>query len=330
MTITMRVPLGRTGMEITRVGFGAWAAGGPWVYGWGPQDDDASVAAIRHAIELGVNWIDTAPVYGWGHSEEVVARALRGLSDADRPFVFTKTGPSRLDNGEAHLIGTAEWLRSECEASLRRLGVERLDLLQMHWPADDGTPVEDYWATMIALRDEGKVAHIGLSNHDVDQLDRAEALSHVETLQPPFSAIERVAGGDVLPWCAEHETGTIVYSPMQAGLLTGSFTRERVDSLAPDDWRRGDADFTTGLDANLALADALLPLAAKHSTTQAAVAVAWTLAWRGCTAAIVGARSAAQVDGWVDAGELVLDAEDLAAVAGAIEATGAGRGPSSP
>jgi aryl-alcohol dehydrogenase-like predicted oxidoreductase len=330
MTATTRVPFGRTGMEITRVGFGAWAAGGPWVYGWGPQDDDDSIAAIRRALELGINWIDTAPVYGWGHSEEVVARALREMPEADRPYVFTKCGPSRQEDGEAFLHGTAERLRVETEASLRRLGVERLDLLQMHWPADDGVPVDDYWATMIALRDEGKVAHIGLSNHDVPQLEAAEAISHVETLQPPFSAIQREAGGDVIPWCADHETGVIVYSPMQAGLLTGAFSRERVESLAEGDWRRIDPDFTDGLDANLALADALLPVARKHGTTQGAVAVAWTLAWRGATAAIVGARSAAQVDGWIDAAELVLDSEDLDAIAAAIGSTGAGRGPDRP
>jgi aryl-alcohol dehydrogenase-like predicted oxidoreductase len=330
MSVTTRVPFGRTGMEITRVGFGAWAAGGPWIYGWGPQDDDESIAAIRRAVELGVNWIDTAPVYGWGHSEEVVARALRDLPEADRPYVFTKTGPARLDDGDTHMFGTPERVRAECEASLRRLGVERLDLLQMHWPADDGTPVEDYWATMIALRDEGKVAHIGLSNHDVAQLETAEALTHVETLQPPFSAINREAAGDVLPWCADHGTGTIVYSPMQAGLLTGAFSRARVDALATDDWRRAEDDFTTGLDANLALAEALKPVAHKHSTTQAAVAVAWTLAWRGCTAAIVGARSAAQIDGWIAAGELTLDASDLDTIAAAIESTGAGAGPARP
>jgi aryl-alcohol dehydrogenase-like predicted oxidoreductase len=317
-------------MEITRVGFGAWAAGGPWIYGWGPQDDDASIAAIRRALELGVNWIDTAPVYGWGHSEEVVARALAGIPESDRPYVFTKTGPDRLENGDTHLSGAAVRLRDETEASLRRLGVERLDLLQMHWPADDGVPVDDYWATMIALRDEGKVAHIGLSNHDVAQLDTAEALAHVETLQPPFSAIQREAGGDVLPWCADHGTGVIVYSPMQAGLLTGAFSKERVESLSEDDWRRADDDFTTGLDANLALAQALKPVADKHSTTQAAVAVAWTLAWHGCTAAIVGARSAAQIDGWIDAAELVLDDADLDTISVAITSTGAGRGPVRP
>jgi aryl-alcohol dehydrogenase-like predicted oxidoreductase len=326
MTEMMTVPFGRTGMEITRVGFGAWAAGGT---SWGPQDDDASVAAIHRAVELGVTWVDTAPVYGWGHSEEIVARALRGLPEADRPYVFTKTEPLRRD-GDAHMSGAADTLRTGVENSLRRLEVERLDLLQFHWPADDDVPLEEYWGTLLALKDEGKAAHVGLSNFDVDQLTAAEALGHVETLQPPFSAVQRASGGDVIPWCADHRTGVIVYSPMQAGLLTGSFSRERFSALAENDWRRSDEDFTTGLDANLALAAALAPIAAKHGTSQAAVAIAWTLAWRGVTAAIVGARSAAQVDGWIDAAGLVLDAEDLDAVAAAIAATGAGTGPARP
>ena len=326
MTETTKVPFGRTGMEITRVGFGAWAAGGT---SWGPQDDDASVAAIHRAVELGVNWVDTAPVYGWGHSEEIVARAVRELPEADRPYVFTKTEPLRRD-GEAHMSGVAGDLRTGVENSLRRLGVERLDLLQFHWPADDEVPLEEYWGTLLALKAEGKAAHVGLSNFDVDQLTAAEALGHVETLQPPFSAVQRASGGDVIPWCADHETGVIVYSPMQAGLLTGAFSRERFSALADDDWRRTDDDFTTGLEANLALAAALAPLAAKHGTSQGAVAIAWTLAWRGVTAAIVGARSAAQVDGWIDAAHLVLDAEDLDTVAAAVASTGAGTGPARP
>jgi aryl-alcohol dehydrogenase-like predicted oxidoreductase len=326
MTATTKVPFGLTGMEITRVGFGAWAAGGT---SWGPQDDDASVAAIHRAVELGVNWVDTAPVYGWGHSEAIVARALRELPEADRPYVFTKTEPLRRD-GEPHMSGDAAALRTGVENSLRRLGVERLDLLQFHWPADDEVPLEEYWPTLLALKDEGKAAHVGLSNFDVDQLTAAESLGHVETLQPPFSAVQRASGGDVVPWCAAHGTGVIVYSPMQAGLLTGTFSRERFAALAENDWRRSDDDFTTGLQANLALAEALGPIAAKHGTSQGAVAVAWTLAWRGVTAAIVGARSAAQVDGWIDAAELVLDAEDLDAVAAAVAATGAGTGPARP
>ena len=330
MTVTTRVPFGRTGMDVTRVGFGAWAVGGAWRWGWGAQDDGDSIAAIRRAVELGINWVDTAPVYGWGHSEEVVRRALEPFSGDDRPYEFTKTGPERLEDGESHMHGDSAFLRAEVEASLRRLGVDRLDLLQVHWPADDGTPVEEYWSTLAALREEGKVAHIGLSNHDVAQLGTAEAITHVETLQPPFSAIRRESAADVIPWCADHGTGVIVYSPMQAGLLSGTFTRDRMETLDETDWRRSDEDFTENLDANLTLADALRPIAAKHATSVASVAIAWTLAWPGVTAAIVGARTAAQVDGWVGAAELVLDDADLDSVASAVEATGAGAGPARP
>ena len=326
MTATTRVPFGRTGMDITRVGFGAWAAGGT---SWGPQDDDESIAAIRRALELGVNWIDTAPVYGWGHSEEVVARALRGVPEADRPYVFTKTEPLKQDD-DAHMSGDAATLRTGVENSLRRLDVEQLDLLQFHWPADDDVPLDDYWTTLLALKSEGKVAHVGLSNFDVAQLTAAELLGHVETLQPPFSAIQRESGGDVIPWCADNGTGVIVYSPMQAGLLTGAFSRERFEALSPEDWRRSDEDFTDRLDANLALSEALEPIAVKHATSRGAVAIAWVLAWRGVTGAIVGARSAAQVEDWIDAAELVLDADDLDAVAAAVAATGAGLGPARP
>ncbi len=326
MSATTHIPFGRTGMDITRIGFGAWAVGGTW----GGQDDDDSVEAIRRAVELGVNWIDTAPVYGWGRSEAVVARALQGIPAADRPYVFTKTAPVPEGGDGAFMHGTSERIRAGVEGSLRNLGIERIDLLQMHWPADDDTPVEDYWATLIALREEGKVGHIGLSNHDVAMLDAAEALSHVETLQPPFSAIQRGAAEDVLPWCADHETGVIVYSPMQAGLLTGAFSAERVAALPAQDWRRTDVDFTDGLSANLALAEALRPIADKHDTALGAVAIAWTLAWRGVSAAIVGARSAAQVDGWIAAAELSLDSADLDAVAAAVVATGAGTGPTRP
>ena len=324
------VPFGRTGMDITRVGFGAWAAGGAWRWGWGAQDDDASIAAIHRALELGINWIDTAPVYGWGHSEEVVARALASYSDADRPYVFTKCGMRREPDGEAFTTGTPAWVREEVENSLRRLKVERLDLLQMHWPTDDESTIEDYWGTMIALRDEGKVAHIGLCNHRPDELDVAEAMAHVETMQPPFSAVRRETAAEILPWCQAHDTGVIVYSPMQAGLLTGAFSRDRLATLDETDWRRGDDEFTVNLDRNLELADAFGPVAERHGVTRSAAAAAWTLAWPGVTAAIVGARSAAQVDGWIQAAELELDDTDLAEIAAAITRTGAGSGPAMP
>ena len=326
------VPLGTTGMQITRVGFGAWAiGGGGWTFAWGDQDDDASVAAIRHAVEAGVNWVDTAAVYGLGHSEEVVARALGGLPEADRPYVFTKCGLvwDEADRRRApRRVGDPTSLRTEVEASLRRLGVERIDLYQMHWPAEDGTPLEAYWGTLCDLRTEGKVAAVGLSNHDACQLERAEAIGHVDTLQPPLSLIERTAAAEAIPWCAAHSTGVIVYSPMQSGLLTGTFSEARAAALPEDDWRSRSPDFTgEGLLANLALADALGPVARRHGTTPAAVAVAWTLAVPGVTGAIVGARSPEQVDGWVGAGELVLDAADLAELDAALAASGSGRGP---
>lgn len=328
-------PLGTTGMEVTRVGFGAWAVGGGgWAYAWGEQDDDASVAAIRHAVEAGVNWVDTAAVYGHGHSEEVVAKALAAYGDADRPLVFTKGGLVWDDDdprAEAARVGSPASLRREVEASLRRLAVERIDLYQMHWPAADGTPVEEYWATFLALREEGKIRAAGLSNHDVTALEAAEALGHVDSLQPPFSAVHRDAAGDVVPWCAAHGTGVIVYSPMASGLLTGAFSEERAAGLPEGDWRSRSRDFRgEALQANLALADALRPIAERHGVTVAAVAVAWTLAFDGVTGAIVGARRPEQVDGWLAAARLRLDDRDLDEVAAAVARTGAGSGPARP
>ncbi len=327
--------LGTTGMEITRVGFGAWAVGGAgYAFGWGAQEDEDSVAAIRHAVERGVNWIDTAAVYGLGHSEEVVARALRGLSADDRPYIFTKCGlvwDERDPEAPPRRVGDPASIRRELEASLRRLEVERIDLYQMHWPPDDGTPLEVYWETLVKLREEGKVRAVGLSNHAVDQLRAAERIDHVDSLQPPFSAIRREAAAAELEWCADHGTGVIVYSPMQSGLLTGAFTAERAAGLPADDWRSRSPDFTgEGLERNLALAEAMRPVAERHDVSVAAVAVAWTLAWRGVTGAIVGARSPRQVDGWVAAATLELTDADLDEIAQAVRATGAGSGPERP
>ena len=327
-------PLGRTGMDITRVGFGAWAlGGGDWAYSWGPQDDDEAIAAIRHAVESGVNWIDTAAVYGLGHSEEVVGRALRDLPAADRPYVFTKGGMvwDESDRSVApRRVAAPESLRREVEASLRRLGVDQIDLFQLHWPPDDGTKLEDYWQAFLDLKAEGKVRAVGLSNHNADQLERAEALGHVDSLQPPFSAIHRNAAAALLPWTTAHETGVIVYSPMTSGLLTGKFSTERVAALSADDWRRSSPDFTTRLDANLAVAAALDVVAQRHGVAQPAAAVAWTLAVAGVTGAIVGARSPRQVDGWLPATVLNWTDQDLDDVAAAIAASGAGEGPTRP
>jgi aryl-alcohol dehydrogenase-like predicted oxidoreductase len=321
-------------MEISRVGFGAWAAGGGgWSFSWGPQDDKDSIAAIHHAVEKGVNWLDTAPVYGLGHSEEVVAEAMKGVPGPDRPYIFTKCG-LRWDPANpyerAARIGGRDSLRAEVEESLRRLQVEVIDLYQMHWPPDDGTPLEDYWSTLLELKEEGKVRAVGLSNHSVAQLERAEALGHVDVLQPPFSAIRREAAPE-LAWCAAHSTGVIVYAPMQNGLLTGAFTADRAARLSDDDWRARDPEFQgERLERTLALVEALRPVAERHGATLAALAVAWVLAWPGVTGAIAGARNPGQVDGWVGAATLSLSEADLDEVAKAIEATGAGAGPARP
>ncbi len=334
-TLLPTTRLGRTGMQLTRVGFGAWAiGGGDWAFAWGNQDDDASIAAIRHAVESGINWIDTAAVYGLGHSEEVVAAALADLPEADRPYVFTKGGlvwdPANRSVAPRR-VGAPASLRAEVESSLRRLRVERIDLYQMHWPAEDGTPVEEYWQVFNDLKREGKIRAAGLSNHNILQLEEAEQIGAVDAIQPPFNLIHRDAADDVLLWAREYEAGAIVYSPMASGLLTGSFTAERAASLEPGDWRAGHPDFTApAVSANLALADALRPVAERHGVTPAPVAVAWTLAFPGVTGAIVGARSPLQVDGWLPAATLELKDDDLSDIADAIRATGAGTGPASP
>jgi aryl-alcohol dehydrogenase-like predicted oxidoreductase len=321
-------PLGRTGINITPLGIGAWAMGGNM---WGPQDDADSIAAIRHAIDNGINWIDTAAVYGNGHSETVIGQALKEMPADSRPFVFTKGGIVRDSQGlNPRRIGERTHLRAELEASLQRLQLDVVDLYQVHWPADD-VPLEDYWGTMLELKAEGKVRHVGLSNHDLPALEAAEALGHVETLQPPFSMIRRDTAQDILPWCRDHGTGVICYSPMQAGLLTGSFTRERAEALPDNDWRKSNPEFTGDkLERNLALAEALRAVAAKHDSSVASIALAWALSWPGLSGAIVGARSPGQVDSWIDAASLQLDSEDLDAVAQAIGTTGAGTGPQRP
>jgi aryl-alcohol dehydrogenase-like predicted oxidoreductase len=328
-------PLGTSGLQITQVGFGAWAiGGGGWAYGWGAQDDADSVAAIMHAVGRGINWVDTAAIYGLGHSEEVVGRALRELPAAERPYVFTKGGliPDRsrpFEEPQRNL--RPESIRQEVEASLRRLGVERIDLYQFHWPDALGTPVEESWGEMARLIQEGKVRAGGVSNFTVAMLERAERVRHVDSLQPPFSLIHRQAGADVIPWSAAHGTGVIAYSPMQSGILTDGFSRERVQQMADDDWRRRDLEFKEPrLGRNLTLRDALTPIATRRGVSIAAVAVAWTLSWPGVSGAIVGARSPQQVDGWIAAGNLILDAQDLAEIATAVKRTQAGAGPLQP
>ena len=324
--------LGTTDMEITEVGLGAWAiGGGGWAYGWGPQDDRESIQAIQHAVRSGINWVDTAAVYGYGHSEEIVGKALRELAPADRPFVFTKGGmrwypedPMR----EPLRSLRPDSIRFEVESSLRRLGLDQVDLYQFHWPDETGTPVEESWAELLRLRDEGKVRAIGVSNFTVELLERSEALGHVDSLQPPFSLINRSAGGNVIPWSETHGTGVIVYSPMQSGLLSGRFSAERVAAMPKDDWRRRNAEFTEPkLARNLALVEWLRPIAYSHGVSVGAVAIAWTLAWPGVTGAIVGARSPEQVDGWISAARVRLTDPELDSIAAALQATSAGQGP---
>jgi aryl-alcohol dehydrogenase-like predicted oxidoreductase len=326
--------LGTTDMWVTRVGFGSWAVGGDWAVGWGNQDDKDSVAAIRHAVSRGINWIDTAAIYGLGHSEEVVAAALADIPREERPYVFTKCGLIADPADRKALprqVGDPASIRREIENSLRRLKVERIDLYQMHWPAEDGTPIEAYWQTLLDLKREGKVRAVGLSNHNAEQLEAAEKLGHVDTLQPPFSAIKRAAGAAEIPWCHAHATGVIVYSPMQAGLLSGSFSVKRAASLPANDWRSRDSEFQgAALRHNLYLAEVMRDIAARRSVEVGAVAVAWTLAWPGVTGAIVGARRPAQVNGWIDAANLSLTVSELEQIADAIDRSGAGKGPSRP
>jgi len=330
-----RRQLGRGGPAITHVGFGAWAiGGGGYAFGWGSQDDNASISAIHHAIELGVNWIDTAAIYGLGRSEEVVGQAVAALPTPERPLVFTKCGmvwaPEQPTAFPRRLLAP-ESIRRECEASLARLGVEVIDLYQFHWPDDTGVPVEESWGAMLRLREEGKVRWCGVSNFDAALLERCERVGHVDSLQPRFSLIDRGAAAELLPWCKVHGTGVIAYSPMQSGLLTDSFSAERVAAMDADDWRLESSDFTSPrLERNLALRDALRPVAARHGVPVAAVVVAWVLSFDGLTGAIVGARSPAQVDGWFPAARLTLTAADLEEIAAAVGRTGAGSGPSRP
>jgi aryl-alcohol dehydrogenase-like predicted oxidoreductase len=307
--------LGSTGFEITRVGFGAWAiGGGGWEFGWGAQEDDESVAAIERALELGVNWIDTAAAYGFGRSERVVGRALAGLRE--RPYVFTKAslleGPDRR---VVHSLKRDSILR-EAEASLERLGVEAIDLYQIHWPIPDGD-IEEGWAALAELKEQGLVRHIGVSNFEVAQLERIRQIAPVETLQPQYSLVAREAEQQILRYAEREGIGVIVYSPMGSGLLSGRMTRERIANLPEDDWRKHDERFNEPqLSRHLVLVERLRTVAERHQTTPGAVAVAWTLRNPAVDAAIVGFRRSDQVDPILAAANLQLDDKDVAELEG--------------
>jgi aryl-alcohol dehydrogenase-like predicted oxidoreductase len=307
--------LGQTGLTITRVGFGAWAiGGGGWEFGWGPQDDEESIATIHHALEQGINWIDTAAAYGFGRSEQIVGRALEGV--AERPYVFTKCslleGPDRR---VVHSLKRDSLLR-EVEDSLGRLRVDAIDLYQIHWP-NPAADIEEGWAALAELKDQGLVRHIGVSNFDLDQLRRIQQIAPVETLQPQYSLIEREVEREILPFAERAGIGVIGYSPMGSGMLTGKMTRGRIESLAEDDWRKHDARFNQPqLSRNLELVERLTAVAERHDTTPGAVAVAWTLRNPAVDGAIVGFRRPDQVDPILTAANLELTDEDLAEIEG--------------
>jgi aryl-alcohol dehydrogenase-like predicted oxidoreductase len=309
--------LGATGLEITRVGFGAWAiGGGGWEFGWGRQEDDDSIAAIQRALEHGVNWIDTAAAYGFGHSEAVVGRALEGLGDDERPYLFTKAslvqGPGRT---VVNNLSRDSILR-EIDNSLTRLGVDAIDLYQIHWPIPD-RDVEEGWTTFAELQEQGLVRHIGVSNFDIERLRRIQRIAPVETLQPPYSLVSPDVEKELLPFAERERIGVIVYSPMGSGLLTGAMTRERVKRLPADDWRRRSEQFEEPrLSKNLALVERLKTIASRLDTTPGAVAVAWTLRNPAVDGAIVGFRRPDQVDQIIGGANLELSDEDVAALAG--------------
>jgi aryl-alcohol dehydrogenase-like predicted oxidoreductase len=301
---------GKTGLEITPIGFGSWAIGGSgWRAAWGPQDDDEAVGAIRRAVELGINWIDTAAVYGLGHSEELVARALKGISE--RPYVFTKCSLVWDESGEVHNVLKKDSVKRECEESLRRLQTDVIDLYQIHWPNPE-EDIEEGWEAPAELKEEGKVRHIGVSNFDVSQMERTQKIAPVETLQPPYNMLNRGVEEEILPYCAEQDIGVIVYSPMRSGLLTGKMTRERVRSLPSDDWRRNSSDFQEPrLSKNLEQVKLLEKIGREHGSSPGEVAIAWTLRHPAVTAAIVGGRRPDQVDGIIGAAGFRLGEDEL-------------------
>jgi aryl-alcohol dehydrogenase-like predicted oxidoreductase len=303
--------LGNSDMQLTSIGFGAWAiGGGGWQFGWGHQEDQDSIDAIHRSLDAGVNWIDTAAVYGLGHSEEVVAKALK--SSGHKPYVFTKS--SMTWGEDRKIVQTMKKIREECEASLRRLQVDVIDLYQIHWPVPDDE-VEEGWTTMAELQREGKVRWIGVSNFNVSQLERALKIAPITSLQPPYSAINRNVEPEILPFCLKHGIGVINYSPMQSGLLTGAMTKERVAAMPDDDFRKKAKNFNEPLlSRNLELAELLRSIGKRHNVEPGVVAIAWTLHNPAITAAIVGGRNAKQVEGVLPAATFRLSEEDFAEI----------------
>jgi aryl-alcohol dehydrogenase-like predicted oxidoreductase len=313
---------------LSRIGLGSWVFGR---VAWAPQEDDDSVAAILRAVERGVNWIDTGAVYGGGHAERIVGRALAQLSPQERPLVFTKAG-IRIDAvGDTYRDLSPESVREECEASLRRLGVQRIDLYQLHWPVDDHAVVEAAWETLGELQREGKIRWAGVSNFEPELLRRCAALRRIESVQPPLSLVNRDATTEVIPWATREGALAIVYSPLGSGLLSGRFSLERLQALPPEDWRRRRAPFQAPqLQRTLDLVERLRPLASELEVSIAELAIAWTLAWPGVNGTIAGARSPAQLDEWIGAAELQLDAQALDVISVALTQTHAGSGPTHP
>ena len=301
---------GNTDMQITPIGFGSWAiGGGNWQFAWGPQDDREAIAAIHRAVELGMNWIDTAAAYGLGHSEEVVGKAIREMGH--RPYVFTKCSMVWDESRQLQRSLKADSVRRECEASLRRLGIDAIDLYQIHWPVPE-EDIEEGWQAMARLKEEGKIRYLGVSNFSIDQMRRVHRIAPISSLQPPYSLLNRQIEQEILPFCQENHIGVIVYSPMASGMLTGAMTRERIANFPQDDWRRNSPEFQEPrLSRNLALADLLGQIGRRHGRSAGEVAVAWTLRHPAVTAAIAGARSPQQVSGIIGAAEFRLSDEDF-------------------
>ncbi|MDQ3378503.1 MAG: aldo/keto reductase [Actinomycetota bacterium] len=314
-----KVRFGKTELEITPVGFGAWAiGGGGWAAAWGPQDDDEAVGAIRRAVELGINWVDTAAVYGLGHSEELVAQALKNVPEADRPYVFTKCSLVWDGSGDISNVLKKDSVKKECEDSLRRLQVDVIDLYQIHWPKPD-EDIEEGWEALSELKDEGKVRHVGVSNFDAGQMGRADAVAPVETLQPPYNMLRRGVEDEILPYARENDVGVIVYSPMASGLLTGKMTRGRVEDMPSDDWRRNNEQFNDPkLSRNLDLVEKLREVGERHDKSPAEVAIAWTLRHPAVSAAIVGGRRPDQVHGIVGAADFRLSDDEVGEIESAL------------